>query len=221
MLSKSSLLFFTELKHNNHREWFLNHKKEYEFAKKEFAFFISELIASYGLKDPSIAHLEPKDCLFRINRDVRFSKDKSPYKTNMGASINTGGKKGVMAGYYFHLEPGASFVGGGLYMPDSPTLAKLRQEIDYNWQEFEAILENKAFKTIFKDLDKSDDIKLQRIPKGYEMENPAAEYLKLKSFVAISKLTDVELLDKNLLKQTVEAFTALQPLILFINRCFD
>ena len=103
IITASSLEFLSQLKTNNHRAWFLDHKKEYEHTKIQFAGFIGSLIAAHGMKDVTISHLEAKDCLFRINRDVRFSKDKSPYKTNMGGSISAGGKKGNLAGYYFHL----------------------------------------------------------------------------------------------------------------------
>lgn len=221
MISTLSLKFLEELRKNNHREWFLTHKKEYEASKKEFTDFVNELIVKHGSRDASIAHLQAKDCLFRINRDVRFSKDKSPYKTNFGASISAGGKKGGLAGYYFHLEPGGSFVGGGLYMPEAPQLAKVRQEIDYSWEEFLEIFKKENFKRIYGDLDRSDEFRLIRMPKGYENDHPAAEYLKLKSFVAIKQLSDEEVLNANLPDQILEAFTALQPLNELINRGLD
>ena len=221
MISASTLHFLEELKTNNHRDWFLTHKKEYEAAKSEFSKFVAALISGHGSKDPSIAHLTPKDCLFRINRDVRFSKDKSPYKTNFGASINAGGKKSTLAGYYFHLEAGGSFVGGGIYMPDSSSLAKVRQEIDYNWEEFEKILQNSNFKKTYTDLDQSNEFKLQRIPKGYENENPASEYLKLKSYIALKNLTDEQVLDQDLFTNTLKSFEALQTLLEFLNRSFS
>ena len=125
-----------------------------------------------------------KDCVFRINRDVRFSKNKDPYKTNMGASINSGGKKAMTAGYYFHFEPGGkSFVGGGLYMAEPDKIKKVRQEIDYNWTDFKKILDNKKFKQQYNNLDLSEGISLVREPKGYEKDNPAIQYIKLKTIV--------------------------------------
>jgi uncharacterized protein (TIGR02453 family) len=155
--------------------------------------------------------------MFRINRDVRFSKDKSPYKTNMGAYINRGGKKSIFGGYYFHCEPGQSFVGGGLWMPMLPELNKVRQEIDYNLNDFKKILRSGKFKSVYKDLSRSQEYVLSRVPKGYEPTNPAAEYLKMKSFVALTNLKDSDLTSKNLINKTVEAFEALQPLVEFIN----
>ena len=124
----------------------------------------------------------------------------------------------LSAGYYFHLEPGNSFVGGGIYMPMAQELKKIRQEIDYNWKDFTKIISEKKFKTIYTDLDKSKEVTLQRVPKGYEPSNPAAEYLKLKSYIAILPITDKELQSKDLIKKAVAAFEALQPLVYFLNQ---
>ena len=124
MLQSSTVRFLKDLSKNNNKPWFDANRKQYENAKTDFAGFIQTIIDKHGKKDESIAHLKAKDCMFRINRDVRFSKDKSPYKTNMGAYINRGGKKSVFAGYYFHCEPGQCFVGGGLWMPMPPELNK-------------------------------------------------------------------------------------------------
>ena len=160
--------------------------------------------------------------MFRINRDVRFSKDKSPYKSNFGASINKGGRKAMnIAGYYFHLEPGQLFVGGGLYQPMPPELNKVRQEVDYCFDELKKIISAKKFKTVYKDLDKSKEFTLSRVPKGYENDNPAAEYLKLKSFIAFTTLTDKDVTSKTLLKKTVDSFETLFPLIIFLNRATE
>src|SRR6266436_6635690 len=117
MLQPSTLRFLKDLKKNNNKAWFDSHRKQFEDAKKDFSDFNQTVIDKHSKKDKSIKELSSKNCLFRINRDIRFSKDKSPYKTNLGASINPGGKKSVLAGYYFHCEPGQSFVGGGLWMP--------------------------------------------------------------------------------------------------------
>jgi uncharacterized protein (TIGR02453 family) len=156
--------------------------------------------------------------LFRINRDVRFSKDKSPYKTNFGIAITSGGKKSPLAGYYLHLEPGASFVGGGLWMPGPPVLSAVRQEIDYNFKDFQGILKSAGFKKNYGELYKGDDVSLSRVPKGYEADNPAAEYLKLKSYLAMRKLDDDEVLSGKLVKTAGDAFKALKPLVDFLNQ---
>ena len=218
MLQSSTLLFLKQLAKNNNKPWFDANRKKYDEAKKDFENFIQALIEQFGKKDPPIAALTAKSCLFRINRDIRFSKDKTPYKKNFAASINRGGKKSVLAGYYFHLEPGNSFIGGGIWMPMPAETQKIRQEIDYCYDEFKKIIHSKKFAGIYAGLDREDAILLTNVPKGYTKDNPAAEFLKLKSWVAMSPLTDAALTSKGLLKQSVEALSAIQPFIDFLNR---
>ena len=207
MLQASTLKFLKDLKKNNNKPWFDANRKRYEDAKTDFANFIQTVIDRHGKKDKTISGIKAKDCLFRINRDIRFSKDKSPYKTNFGASINRGGRKAfATAGYYFHLEPGNCFVGGGLYQPMPDVLKKVRQEIDYNLAEFKKITGGKKFKSLYGGLDKSDEFLLSRVPKGYEPDNPAAEFLKLKSYIAMSSLKDSDLISKDLVKKPVSCF---------------
>jgi len=215
------LKFLKDLKKNNNKPWFDAHRKEYEAAKKDFEQMIQAVIDRHGKTDKTISHLKAKDCLFRINRDIRFSKDKTPYKTNMGAYINRGGKKSLYGGYYFHCEPGQSFVGGGLWMPMPIELNKVRQEIDYNLAEFKKIIGSKKFKSVYNDVSRDAEYTLSRVPKGYEADNPAAEYLKLKSFVAIAKVPDADLNSKEIVKKITTAFEALQPMLAFINHSID
>ncbi len=217
MLQPSTLKFLKDLKKNNNKPWFEKNRKVFESAKEDFAGFIQQVIGQFGKKDRSIAGLKAKDTTFRINRDVRFSKDKSPYKDNMGAYMSRGGKKSVFAGYYFHCQPGRCFMGGGLWMPMPPELNKVRQEIDYNFAAFKKIIGSKQFKTIYGDLSRDAEYTLTRLPKGYETDNPAAEYLKLKSFVALAPLKETDITSKDLLKKTVATFSALQPMIEFLN----
>lgn len=217
MLQSPTLRFLKALKKNNNKPWFDAHRKEYESAKSDFTIFIQSVIDKLSKSDPTIKSISAKDCMFRINRDIRFSKDKSPYKTNMGAYINRGGKKSLFGGYYFHCEPGHSFVGGGLWMPMPPELNKVRQEIDYNLAAFKKIISSPKFKSVYKDLSRDPEYVLSRVPKGYESDNPAADYLKMKSFVALTPLKDSDLTSKDLLKKTTAAFEALQPLLGFIN----
>lgn len=222
MLQPTTLKFLQTLKKNNSKEWFDVNRKQYEIAKADFAALVDAVIKSFGKKDPSIATLSAKECVFRINRDVRFSKNKEPYKTNMGASITAGGKKIQMAGYYFHLEPGGkSFVGGGLYMAEPDKLKKVRQEIDYNWDAFSKILNNKKFKEQYADLDRSEGMSLVREPKGYEKDNPAIDYIKLKSWIALQPIPDKLLTEKELVKTITAAFEALYPLIIFLNQALS
>jgi uncharacterized protein (TIGR02453 family) len=221
MLQAATIKFLRDLKKNNNKSWFDMHRKQYETAKEDFAQFVQLLIDKQGKADQSIASLKAKECMFRINRDIRFAKDKSPYKTNFGASINKGGKKAMVAGYYFHLEPGQSFAGGGMYMPMPDDLRKVRQEIDYNWDAFKKIIGSKKFKTVYDGLDRSEEYLLSRVPKGYEADNPAADYLRLKSFIAFVPLTDTELTSKTLLKKTIDAFQTLQPVLNFLNEAVE
>jgi len=219
MLKPSTLKFLKELKKNNNKPWFDRNRSAYDAAKADFLGFIQQVIDLHGKYDAGIRNIMAKDCIFRINRDIRFARDKSPYKTNMGASINQGGRKSMdSAGYYFHLEPGGSFTGGGIYVPLPEALRKVRQEIDYNLSAFSKILQSKPFRSLYGDLDRSSEFLLSRVPKGYEPENPAAGYLKFKSYIAMVPLSDSDLLSKTLVKKTVDAFRALQPLVGFLNK---
>ncbi len=221
MLQPSTIKFLKELKKNNTREWFEKNRKIYEAAKEDFANLVETVIEKHGKKDEGIASLKAKECMFRINRDIRFSKDKSPYKTNMGASINKGGKKVMMAGYYFHCEPGNSFAGGGLWSPEADKIKKVRQEIDYNFDEFKKVVSSKKFVTEYSGLYKGEDVTLIREPKGYEKNNSAIEFIKLKSWIAMKPIPDKDLTGKDLAKKILDAFAALQPLIQFLNRAME
>jgi len=221
MLQSSTLKFLRDLKKNNNKPWFDAHRSQYESAKKDFEVFIQEVITKHGKNDPDIKDIIAKNCLFRINRDVRFSKDKSPYKSNMGAYISKGGKKSPYSGYYFHCEPGQSFIGGGIWQPEPDKIKKVRQEIDYNWDEFKKIIGSKKFKSIYEDLSTGDDMSLSKVPQGFEKDNPAAKYLKLKSWVAMRNIKDADLTSKNLVKLTVDTFNTLHPLLLFLNRAVE
>ena len=221
MLQPQTLKFLTSLKKNNNKPWFDTHRAQYEAAKTDFSNFIQLVIEQVQKTDTTITGLVSKDCMFRMNRDIRFSKDKTPYKANFGASIKRNGRKSPFAGYYFHCEPGQSFVGGGLWMPEAAALKNMRQEIDYNWEEFQSILKVPAFKKIYGDVHKGADVSLVTTPKGYEKDNPAIDYLKLKSFIAETKIADEDVTKSSLHKKTVAAFEALQPLLQFINRTID
>ncbi len=222
MLQPSTVKFVKDLQKNNNKPWFDLHRKEYEKAKADFASFIDAVIEKFGKKDSSIADQSGRSCMFRINRDIRFSKDKSPYKSNFAASINKGGKKSMLAGYYFHMEPGGnSFAGGGIWQPMPPELGKIRQEIDYNLDRFRKIVEGKKFRTVLGGLSQEEGIALSRVPKGYEADNPAAGYLKLKSFIAMKDIADADLSSPALVKKIIESFEAIRPLNDFINEAIE
>ncbi len=219
MLQSSTIQFLKALKKNNNKEWFDKNRKIYEQAKADYLNFVTIMLNEIQGFDTSLMELQPKQCIFRLNRDVRFSKNKDPYKTNFGASFSKGAKKIQTAGYYFHLEPGENFVGGGLWMPMAPDLNKVRQEIDYCFKEFSSILKKPAFKSTYGDMDNS--MKLVRPPKGFDVDNPALEYLKLKSFVVTRSIKDTELTDKQLVKNVVKDFKTIAPLVHFLNRAIE
>lgn len=219
MLQQSTLKFIKDLKKNNNKPWFDANRKKYEEAKGDFLGFVESLIAAISKFDPAVSSLKAKECIFRINRDIRFSKDKSPYKTNMGTYINPGGKKVNTPGYYFHCEPGQNFAAGGLYIPEPAVLAKVRQEIDYNFDEWKSIINNKAFKKYFSKVDGIEV--LSRPPKGYSDDNPAIEFLKMKSFIVSRALTDAQLTDKNLIKEVSKTFETMKPMIDFLNNAMN
>ena len=218
MLQTPTLKFLKDLKKNNNKAWFDAHRKEYESAKNDFENFIQAVLDKHSRNDADLKELTAKKCVFRINRDVRFSKDKSPYKTNFGASMDKGGKKSGLAGYYFHLEPGKSFLGGGLWMPQPDALKKVRQEIDYCFDEFKKIIASKKFRSVYSELYIGEEVQLSRVPQGFEKDNPAAEYLKFKSWLVLTDINDSMLTSKDLVKKTTDSFAVLQPLIKFLNR---
>ena len=209
--------FLEQLEKNNHKVWFDEHRSMYTVAKEEMAQWVQCIIDELSVYDASIAHLQAKDCLFRINRDVRFSKNKSPYKTNMGAYLNRAGKKSNLAGYYIHCEPKKSFLAGGVWMPEAANLKKIRQEIDYNFKSFSDILSKSSFKKNFMGLDMSPDMSLVHVPRGYEKDNPAADYLKLKSFVATKSVTEAEICSADSIKKVAQTLSHLLPLVDFLN----
>ena len=219
MLEKSTLTFLAALKTNNNKPWFDANRKQYEAAKKNFETLTTQVIQAVSVFDSSIANLTAKQCTFRINRDVRFSKDKSPYKTNMAMHLSNGGKNIMRAGYYFHAEPGGAFLAGGVWMPAAPELKKIRQEIDYNFPEFKKIISAKKFVETYSELEQTDV--LTRPPKGYEIDNPAIDFLKLKSFTCSTKISNEMLLEKDLVKSIAAHFKIMQPLIQFLNRALD
>lgn len=215
MLQTSTLKFLKDLRKNNNKPWFDKNRKIYDAAKDDFLVHVALVIKGIGSFDRSIAGLEAKNCIFRINRDVRFSKNKDPYKNNMAAYFNKDGKKGLGAGYYMHIEPGKSFVAGGIWMPEPPVLAGIRQEIDYNFNDWKKIVEGSAFKKMFpKGLEGES---LSRPPKNYDDNNPAIDYIKRKSFIVTCSFTDAEVQAKDFVKKVSKTFQAMKPLVDFIN----
>ena len=187
IIEPATFKFLQDLKRNNNREWFAKNKNRYETARENVADFVEELINEIGQFDEEILKTDAKKSLFRIYRDTRFSLDKTPYKTNFGASLGFKRASGS-AGYYLHIEPGKSFIAGGVYHPNSSDLKKIRKEISANGDEFLAILSQNEFRNNFRGL--SVENKLQRVPAGFEKEDPMVEFIKLKSFNVSHPVSD-------------------------------
>ncbi len=218
MLLPTTIEFLNELKSNNSKPWFDLNRKRYDKVKSDYISLAGGILEQMKEVDPSLEMVTAKECIFRINRDVRFSANKSPYKTNLGIALHPGGKKFNLAAYYLHIEPGHSFIGGGLWMPETPLLTKVRKEIHYFYNDLTVILNYPDFKNTFGALDVEVGQKLSRPPKGYEAADPAIEYLKLKSFTASAPLSDEMLTSDKLIPYIIQKFTVIKPFIGFINR---
>jgi len=214
---ETTLHFLKKLKINNNREWFDSNKPEYLASKEIFEEFVSELIKGINKFDKKVSlDLKPKDCTFRIYKDVRFSKDKTPYKNNMSASINPGGKKSNIPGYYFHLEPDACFLAGGVYMPMPDVLKAIRQEIDYNPLPLINVLKSASFKKEFNGLDEED--KLKNPPKGFNKDHAHSEILKNRHFIVSQKFENKVILKKDGLSKTLNSFKAMYPFLDYLRK---
>lgn len=210
--------FLRELEANNNRPWFQDNKGRYEVIKKEFEGVVQELINRISLFDPDIAGLEAKDCLYRIYRDVRFSPNKMPYKTHIGAYMTKGGRKSEYAGYYFHLEPDNSLLSGGIYMPDPKLLKMLRKDIYDHIEEFEGILNDPAFKKVFPSLDGE---MLKRMPAGYPVDSPYGHILKHKDFSVYAPKTDSFFSKEGWMDEAIEDYKQLHIFNRFLNYTVD
>ena len=221
MIQKSTIQFLKELEKNNYREWFNENKRRYEAARENIAEVVAGLIKEINKFEPTLGYPEPKKCLFRIYRDVRFSKNKEPYKTNMGAIIGPeGNTKTLKSGYYMHIQPGSSFVSCGVYMPFPQVIKAIRTAIDEDFETFSSIISNKTFKSLFGDLMRDDDA-LQRVPQGFDKDSPAAEYLKLKHFYVFHPFTDKEMMSEDFVKNAAKIFKATKPLNDWLNAVIE
>lgn len=218
MFSQKALQFLDDLKSNNNREWFTANKKRYETFKKEYHQLVSDFLDKMKPLDPTLEMLEIKNCTFRINRDIRFSKDKSPYKTHIGVWLSSGIKNHNRSGYYLHIERGGSFIAGGLYAPEANDLKKVRKEIAFFYEDLEAILDDKILKMEFGTFGRTEKSVLKNPPRGYDNNHPAIEFLKLKSFELIHKIEISEVTQKEFVAKMSEKLILLKPLNDFMNR---
>ncbi|WP_426473523.1 DUF2461 domain-containing protein [Chryseobacterium balustinum] len=206
--------FLKLIEKNNNREWFNDNKNLFTEAQLDFQNFTEELITEMGKFDEHILKIDAKKSLLRIYRDTRFSKDKTPYKTYFGASLGMG-KMNSKAGFYLHVEPGKSFLGSGIYLPDSPVLKEIRKEISLFKDDFLKAIDDKDFKKYYTELDQEH--KLKNVPQGFEKEDPMGEFLKLKSFIGVHNMTNKDLMEKNAVKNISKIFEAAKPLNDFLD----
>lgn len=216
-IEASTLHFLKNLSKNNNREWFTENKDQYITAQQNVLNVVETLIEKIGEFDEEILKIDPKKSLFRIYRDVRFSKDKSPYKTNFGAGLGMG-KGNKISGYYLHIEPGKSFLAGGVYQPEPSVLKEIRKEISMNAKEFQEILQQDDFRNNFRGL--SVEGKLQRVPNGFDKDDPMAEFLKLKNLIVVHPISDDALMQENATKNMAKIFQSMKPLNDFLSAPF-
>ncbi len=215
MINENIFKFLQKLEKNNNREWFTENKHLYTEAFNDMLKVVERLIPRVGEFDDDIKTLEPKKCMFRIYRDVRFSKDKSPYKVNFGGYLVKGGKSSGNAGYYLHLENNNSFIAGGIHLPPAQNLKKIRQEIYYHVDEFKKIIEDKENIKLFKEI--SGD-KLLRPPKDFDPEFADIELLKYKSYGFVHTISNDVCMAPGFEDYVLKIFKQLSPMVKFLNR---
>ncbi len=215
-INRSTLEFLKAIKDNNNRDWYLKNKPYYQEARDNFEHFVQGLIDKLIEIEPIMKGLEAKTCMYRFNRDIRFSNDKSPYKSHFGAFIVRGGKKNgdKFAGYYFHIEPGKSIIAGGAYMPPAPWLSAIREKIDDEPERLLKIINSEDFKQYFGQIEGE---KLKTAPKGYPSNHPYIDLLRFKSYLAFNEIKDDFVLSDKLFNYVSNAFKAMKPLNDFLN----
>ncbi len=218
MIQKSSLQFLEQLKQNNNREWFQSQAKAYQLYKADYHQIIQKTLDALVPLDIQLANLEVKNCTFRINRDIRFSKDKSPYKTHMSFWFTRNKHQKNFPGYYVHLEGNQSFVAGGLWGPDAEQLQLIRKEIAFFYEDLEAALLDKNFLKYYNGLDSDPNLMLKTSPKGFEKDHPAINWLRYKSFTCSSYFEAKEAFEPEFVSQIAQKLIALKPLNEFLER---
>lgn len=208
------LHFLSELKESNNKEWFDLNRNRYEASRKKVLFLTEQIIHEIAGFDSEVGIQNPKDCVFRIFRDVRFATDKTPYKTNMGSFIAKDGRKSISAGYYIHIEPGASFVGGGSYCPPADALKAFRTEIFDHPDDFKELIYKDSFKRLYPEM---YDDKLKTAPKGFPKDFPEIDLLKYKSYAFTSRMDDSVVIGEGYVGKIVTAMKELYPVNRFLN----
>ncbi|MDN5285976.1 MAG: hypothetical protein JWR38_2250 [Mucilaginibacter sp.] len=217
MIQQESLEFLKDLVNNNNREWFLVNKERYDKARENIIDFTGQLLKTMHKVDPGIDEaLDPKKCVMRIYRDVRFRKDKTPYKNNFGISLPTQGLRLGGAEYYLQIQPdGNSFIAGGYWMPEAAHLKAIRQEIDYNAHDLRKIIDDKEFIKLFGDFKQQEQLKT--VPREYGADNENIDLLKLKSFIAWHKIADKDIVKSNATENIADICRHIYPLNVFLR----
>ena len=215
-IKKSTIEFLNLLRENNNRDWFVEHKPAYIDAKINFEKFVQEIINDITVYEPKLKGLEVKSCVYRLNRDIRFSNDKTPYKTHLGAFIVQGGKKNGdrFAGYYIHVEPKNSKIAGGAYRPTGPWLSSIRERIDEEPKKIINIINAREFIKYF---GKIDGEQLKRAPRGYPSDHPYLDLLKFKNYFVVNKIPDKLLLSENFYEHSIKVIETMKPFNDFLN----
>ncbi|HUS86513.1 MAG TPA: DUF2461 domain-containing protein [Bacteroidales bacterium] len=219
-LNPDTINFFKELEKNNNRDWFLINKERYQQIREDFVSFLSYIYPAIAEVDPSLRGIDIRKSVFRINRDVRFSEDKSPYKTTIAAVLIEGGRRNFseQAGYYIHIEQGNSMIAGGAYLPPSPWINSIRREISSDSQTFRDIIEKSSFVELFGEL--TGD-RLKSAPKGYPKDHPDIDLLRYRSYLAVNHVSDKEVLSEGFADHIIAVAREIKPLNDFVNSSRD
>lgn len=217
MLTQHTLQFLENISQNNNREWFHSNKKNYEKVKVEFETFCQEILDNLTIFQEDLANTTAKSCILRINRDIRFSLDKSPYKKYLGAGFGPGGKSSGKVDFYLQIEPNNTFLGGGMWSPTSQQLAKFRQEIDYTPNTIKGIIEEETFKNYFNEIHGE---KVKKMPKGYSIDHPDIELLKYKQLFFVHRYSDKEVISKDFAQELIKGCKTLKPYLDYVNKIY-
>lgn len=209
--------FLERLSENNNREWFHENKSEFDDLRALWMTDIQSLIDRMSDYDETLRGVDAKDCVYRIYRDIRFSANKLPYKTYLGAILAHGGRKSLKSCYYIHFEPGNSGLHGGIWCPDTQILSRLRHEIDDNIEEFLGIVNNVEFSSRYSFVGNT----LKMMPKGFPKDLPHAKYIKMKEYLVTMPKPDTFFRSENWIEKSAEDFKAMKPLHDFLNYVFD
>lgn len=217
-LTAPTLLFLSDLVQNNNRDWFQANRVRYDAAKAELEAFTARLIEGVCTFEP-LPNTNPKDCIFRINRDIRFTKDKAPYKPNFAVAIGPGGRHSGQIDYYLHIQPGnESFLGAGMWQATPAQLAAFRQEVDYNVDELKQIIEAPAFRAYFSDVWGETT---KTAPKGYAADHPDIELLKRRQLFFMHRYTDKDVLKPTFADEVVRGCQLIKPYCDWLNELFN